>query len=526
MRWELPYPSRRQPVLADNVVATSQPLAAQAGLTMLRRGGNAVDAAVAAAITLAVVEPTSNGIGGDAFAIVADSAGQVWGLNASGRSPAGIDPTALLGRTAMPLRGWDTVTVPGAPSAWVALSDRFGRLAFDELFAPAIAYARGGWPVGPVTAAAWQHAPRAYEGFAEFARVFLPGGRPPAAGQRFACPEQARTLEAIAASHGEAFYRGELAERIAAYAAGSGGTLGAEDLAGHTPEWVRPLSVPFAGAQIHELPPNTQGLAALLALGALDRTEVARHPPESAAAVHLQAEATKLALAEARAHVADPEALQVDPAALLAPERLAALATGIDAERAGDPGHGMPAPGGTVYLAAADADGLMVSLIQSNYHGFGSGLVVPGTGIALHNRGAGFVTTPGHPNVVAPAKRPFHTIIPGLRSIDGVPVTAFGVMGGPMQPQGHTQLALRIGPWDQNPQAAVDAPRWRVESGLRLALEPGFPPGVAHGLRQLGHEVVAAAGMGGFGGAQVVERLPGCWLAASDPRKEGQAVGW
>jgi gamma-glutamyltranspeptidase / glutathione hydrolase len=527
MHWELPYPSRRQPVLAEHVVATSQPLAAQAGLEMMRRGGNAVDAAIAAAIALTVVEPTSNGIGGDAFAIIADPDGGIHGLNGSGRSPAAIDTEHLLGLDAMPLHGWDPVTVPGAVSAWVALSERFGRLPLLDVAQPAIRYAREGFLVSPITAAAWAASAELHGGRAGFAAAFLPGGRAPVAGERFTLPDQARTLELIAESAGAAFYTGELAERIVAHAASGAGALAGTDLEHHRADWVATISLAHAGCTIHELPPNGQGIAALLALGLLGHTPAETgEGPDSAHRIHLQAEAMKLALADTHRYVADPAAMELDPTRLLDPGYLAGRAGLLDPTVAGDPGHGRPRPGGTVYLAAADADGWLVSYIQSNYHGFGSGIVVPGTGIALHNRGAGFVTQAGHPNAVGPGKRPFHTIIPALTERDGRPHMALGVMGGPMQPQGHVQLLERIVGAGQNPQAASDAPRWRVDGGRTLALEPGVPAAVRAELERRGHEVVTGDSPWGFGGAQVVARIDGGWLAASDHRKDGQAVGF
>jgi gamma-glutamyltranspeptidase / glutathione hydrolase len=417
------------------------------------------------------------------------------------------------------------VTVPGAVAAWSALTRRFGRLDLATLLEPAIRYARHGWPVGPVTAALWAHAPAAFEGFAEFADAFLPGGRPPGPGQRFALPAQADTLERIAATGGEDFYRGRLAERIDAHARATGGALRAGDLAAYTPEWVDPIGLEVADATLHELPPNGQGLAALLALGILGHTDLADHPPGSAETLHLQIEAMKLALADTHRHVADPAAMRVDPASLLDEGHLKRQAQRIDPGAAADPGHGHPQPGGTVYLAAADADGTAVSFIQSNYYGFGSGVVVPGTGIALHNRGAGFSTDPEHPNAVAPGKRPFHTIIPAFLSWPTGGDLVFGVMGGPMQAQGHVQVVMRTVQYGENPQAAADAPRWRVGAGRRVALEPGHDPTVAAALAARGHALEPECGMGGFGGAQLVQRLGDCWLGASDPRKEGQAAG-
>ncbi len=526
VNWSCPYPSRRMPVFARNVVAASQPLAAQAGLEMLRRGGGAVDAALAAAIALTVVEPTGCGLGGDAFALLWDGAG-LTGLNSSGRSPAAWSPERFAGRTSMPAAGWEAVTVPGAVAAWSALSRRLGKLPFAELFGPAVDYARNGFPVAPVTAERWREAEAPGWGTPELRRLFFPGGRAPRPGQIFRAPEIAATLEEIAASHGEAFYRGRLAEAIAAAAAEAGGALAAADLAGHEAEWVAPLAVDYRGVALHELPPNGQGIAALIALGILRHFDLAALAPDAAESLHLQIEAMKRAFALVFREVADPRHMRIAPEALLGPERLAAEAAAVRRDRAGaPPADPPPPPGGTVYLAAADAAGTMVSFIQSNYTGFGSGVVVPGTGIALHNRGCGFALAPGHPNRVGGGKRPFHTIIPALATRGGRPLLAFGVMGAHMQPQGHVQMMTRIFDWGENPQAALDAPRWHVAADGTVALEPGFPPAAAAGLRRRGHRVVTDAPAALFGGGQLILALDGCYAAASDPRKDGQAVGF
>ncbi len=530
-RWAFPYPSQRMPVLAEQVVATSQPLAAQAGLDMLRRGGNAIDAAIAAAATLTVVEPTSNGLGSDAFALVWDGE-HLHGLNASGRAPRGVDADRFVGQGPMPEHGWDPVTVPGAVSAWQTLSERFGRLGLDTLVEPAARYAEHGWRVAPITAAAWTRGEDRLGAVDGFADAFLPGGRSPAPGQRFAFPDQARSLRAIGASAGAAFYTGELAERIAAAAHAAGAALDGADLAAHRPDWVEPVTRSVFGLDVAELPPNGQGIAALAALGILDGSPIGQWGPDSADSLHFQIEAMKAAFADVYAEVADPDTMRVGVDALLEPKRLADHLTTIEPRRAS---LRSPAPlprGGTVYLTAADDEGRMVSFIQSNYMGFGSGVVVPGTGISLHNRGAGFATEAGHPNVVAPGKRPFHTIIPAFAHRDGIPELAFGVMGGHMQPQGHIQMVLRIALHGQNPQTAIDAPRWRFDQGRSVALEAGVAPAVVEDLAARGHEVDQAApgvsdAMFGFGGAQIVQRLDeGAWLAASDPRKEGAAVGF
>jgi gamma-glutamyltranspeptidase / glutathione hydrolase len=523
--WETPYPSQRMPVLAANVVATSQPLAAQAGLRVMLDGGNAIDAAIAAAITLTVVEPTSNGIGGDLFAIVWDGT-SLHGLNASGRSPAAWTPQRFARQNQMPRRGWDAVTVPGAVSGWVELSRRFGSLPFERLFEPAIHYAREGFAVSPITAAAWEASVAALSSFGDFLTTFGPKGRAPRAGERFSCADQARTLELIAQSRGEAFYRGELAKQIAAAAASAGGAMTREDLAAHQCDWVGTIATSYRGVELHEIPPNGQGLAALIALGILRHLPLADAPVDSADSLHLQIEAMKLAMADAHRYVADPAHMDLAAAVLLDDAYLAQRARLIDPQRAGDPQHGTLRSGGTVYLAAADAHGRMVSLIQSNFSGFGSGIVIPGTGIAMQNRGFGFSLEPGHPNQVAPRKRPFHTIIPAMVMRGGRALMSFGVMGGPMQPQGHVQMMTRIFDYAQNPQAASDAPRWRIAAGRELLLEQGFNPLTVEQLRSRGHDVRLAPPEE-FGGGQFIYRIDDATcFGASDHRKDGQAVGF
>jgi gamma-glutamyltranspeptidase / glutathione hydrolase len=523
--WNFPYPSQRMPVFAPNVVATSHPLAAQAGLRMLLKGGNAVDAAVATAITLTVVEPTSNGIGGDAFALVWDG-GKLHGLNGSGRSPAAWTPERFAHLAAMPELGWDTVTVPGAVDTWVQLSDRFGKLPFKELFGPAIDYAQHGYVVSPITARSWQAAIPRYADYPDLNATFLIGSKAPAAGELFRCPAQARTLDAIAASRGKAFYRGAIAEKIVQYAQDTGGSLSMTDLAQHRSEWVDPITLNFSNCQFHEIPPNGQGLVVLIALGILERLEIDRYPVDSVDSIHLQIEALKVAFAEAHRQVADAAHMKMAPEDFLKDAYLQRRAKTIDPNQAASAAPSPPGDGGTVYLTAAGANGLMVSMIQSNYLGFGSGMVVPGTGISLHNRGNAFVTDPSHPNRVGPAKRPYHTIIPGFVTCSGEPVMSFGVMGAHMQPQGQVQLAVRMFCHAQNPQAACDAPRWYVEKDGRVALEPGFDPGLGAALAERGHQLMDVGDEPIFGGAQVIYRLKNGYCAASDPRKDGLAVGF
>lgn len=523
--WKFPYPSQRMPVFARNVVATSQPLAAQAGLQMLARGGNALDAALAAAIALTVVEPTSNGIGSDCFAIVWDGK-RLHGLNGSGRSPRAWSPERFAGLDSMPQFGWDAVTVPGAVDAWFALSRRFGRLPFADLFEPACRYATDGFLVSPITAGKWALIPDRFRDCPDFAKTFLPRGRAPLPGELFRPAGLAATLKAIAETRGEAFYRGELAEKIVSFSRQNGGALSADDLAEHRSEWVQTLSMDWRGYTVHELPPNGQGLNVLIALGILKRLGVDNFPADSPDSLHLQIEAMKAAFAAAGRHIADPAWMTVDPPRLLGDSLLEDIARCVRMDRAAFPAAALPVDGGTVYLSAADQEGMMVSLIQSNYHGFGSGIVIPETGISMQNRGAGFTLRPGHPNRVAGGKRPFHTIIPGFVMKDGAPLMSFGVMGAHMQAQGHLQMMTRIFAYGQNPQAAADAPRWYVAEDSVLSLEAGFGPAVREELKRRGHRLTDKAPTSLFGGAQLIYRLPDGYCAASDPRKDGQAVGF
>ena len=535
--WRLPYPSQRAPVLAENVVATSQPLAAQAGLEILRQGGNAADAAVATAIALTVLEPINNGIGSDAFCLIWNPAdGKVHGLNGSGRAPKALTPERFKGQGAMPHVGWDPVTVPGAVSAWAAVSERFGKLGFDRLFEPAIRYAAGGFPVTARTAGGIAGSAEQFKAFPEFAQTFLPAGRPPQPGERVVYKDHAATLRRIAETKGEAFYRGDLSERIAAHAKATGGLMTDDDLAAHTADWVEPIAQDYRDHRLYEIPPNGQGLAALIALGVLSRHRLAGLSPDCPDVLHLQIEAMKLGFADAHRYIADPSTMDVKASDLLAAGYLDERAKLIDPDKAQDFGHGTPRPGGTVLLTAADASGMMVSFIQSNYMGFGSGVVVPGTGIALQNRGACFTLQKAHPNEVGGGKRPYHTIIPAFLTRPGgadgkkeEPVMAFGVMGGFMQPQGHVQVTSRVVDFAQNPQAALDAPRWQVAGGLSVNLEPGFAKETYEELRRRGHQVhVAGERHVGFGGGQAVYRLDGGagYLGASEPRNDGQAVGF
>ncbi|GAC1427306.1 MAG: gamma-glutamyltransferase family protein [Burkholderiaceae bacterium] len=526
--WSFPYTSQRMPLLADNVVSTSQPLAAGAGLQMLARGGNAADAALATAICLTVVEPCMNGIGGDAFALIWDGS-KLHGLNASGRSPAAWTPAYFSKYDAMPRLGWDSVTVPGAVSAWRAVSERFGSLPFEDLFEPALRYARKGFPVSPTVHRQWQAQVPGLINQPGFRDAFTRAGRAPLPGERWICAGQAHTLERIAKTRGEAFYRGDLAQAIADHARATGGALREADLAAHTCDWVDPITTAYRDLELHEIGPNTQGIAALMALGMLRHFDQAMLKRDDALAVHLQVEAMKLAFADLHEYVADIRNMTtVLPTHMLNDVYLARRAHQIDLTRASRPAFGQPHTGGTVYLTAADSNGMMVSFIQSNFKGFGSGVVVPDTGIALHNRGWGFNLRPGHCNAVAPGRRPFHTIIPGFVTRGGQPLMSFGVMGGSMQAQGHVQIMRNIADLGLNPQAASDAPRWRVlDDNYGVAVEWNMAPEIVDGLVALGHPVQQAARFDtDFGSAQLAMRLPGgTYLAASDHRKDGYPVG-
>ncbi len=524
--WNLPYASRRQPIFARNIVTTSQPLATQAGIAMLRAGGNAVDAALATAIALTVVEPCSNGVGSDLFALVWDG-NELAGLNASGRAPAAWNPARYKGMSAIPRTGWDTVTIPGAVSGWVALSERFGKLPFADLFAPAIRYASEGYAVSPVVADKWNKAIPILGAVPGFAEHFLPRGRAPEIGELFVSAATAKTLTKIAATRGEAFYRGELAETMVAHARANAGAHTLDDFAAHQCDWVTPLAHDYRGYTVHEIPPNGQGIAALMALGILENFDFEGEAVDSISVQHLEIEAMKLAFADVYRFVGDPTAMTIAPSQLLDRGYLASRAKLIDRKLAQDFRHGTPPPGGTVYISAADEAGMMVSLIQSNYMGFGSGIVVPGTGISLQNRGTGFSLTPGHPNLVGGGKRPFHTIIPGFVTRDGAPWCSFGVMGGPIQPQAHVQTLVRMIDYDANPQAVLDAPRWKVQEGLSLDLESSAQPALRQGLAALGHEFATIPdSYMDFGAGQFIVRTEAGYVAGTDPRRDGQAAGF
>lgn len=543
--WTNPYSTARTPLFARNIVSTSQPLAAQAGLRVMAQGGNAVDAAIAAAAVLTMTEPCSNGLGADAFAIVWDG-NALHGLNASGISPARWTLDYFRGKYGpdlaknRPARGADSITVPGAVAGWSVLHAKLGRLPFAEVLAPAIDYAERGFAVSPNVQDKWTRATPILKDEPGWAEHFLPDGRIPAIGQHFTLRGAARTLKQIAESKGEAYYRGDIAQAIASHLRAHGGAMTAADLDTcwrfiHSDGWVGTISAPFAGHVLHEIPPNGQGIAALGALGILRHTDlaelIARRGIDAPDAQHLMIEAMKLAFADTYAFVSDARSMRVRPADLLDDGYLRERARSIDARRASEFAAGTPPRGGTIYLTTADAGGMMVSFIQSNYMGFGSGVVVPGYGISLQNRGAGFSMDAASPNVVAPHKRPFHTIIPALLMKDGAPQMSFGIMGGNMQPQGHVQTLVRMLLGKQQPQAACDAPRWKAMEGLDLEVEAAMPAATVDDLRARGHRITSGTDTYmDFGAGQFIWRLgdPAIdgYVAASDPRRDGQAVGY
>jgi gamma-glutamyltranspeptidase/glutathione hydrolase len=478
---------RRMPAVAgEAMIATSNPLATAAGLEAFEAGGNAVDAALAAATVLPVAEPTDNGLGGDAFALVWHD-GALHGLNGSGRAPRVVDEIRV------DETGPRSVTVPGAVRAWADLAERFGRLGLDRALGRAADRARGGVACSARIADKW-----ARESNAPFPA--------PRLGERFVIPGLAETLERIAAEGPDALYRGTVAEAIASVS-----WLEEDDLAEHRSEWVVPLRYDYRGVEVCELPPNGQGAAALVGLALYDGLEPG---------LHSQIEAMKLALADAYAHLGDGSW----PEALLDPEHLRARRALVHAESALDPAPSVLPRGGTTYLCAVDADGTAISLIQSVYGTFGSGVVAPGTGIVLQNRGAGFVEEEGHPNRLAAGKRPFHTIIPGMLLEGGSLLGPFGVMGGAMQPQGHMQVVLRLVDHGDDPQAALDAPRWRVGPGREVEVEPGL--WYAEGqLAALGHDVSRAAVQHPFGVGQAILRVGDALVGGSDGRGDGFAAG-
>jgi gamma-glutamyltranspeptidase/glutathione hydrolase len=528
-----PYPMRRRTVFARNgMVATSQPLAAQAGLDILKKGGNAIDAAVATAAALTVLEPTANGIGSDAFAIVWTK-GKLHGLNSSGPAPKAISIDAVKerGHEEMPKYGLIPVTVPGAPGAWAELNKEFGKLPLADVLAPAVKYAREGYPVSPVTAAAWNRAKEIYaknstEGvFAEWFKTFAPNDKAPQAGDMWKSENHAKTLELIGKTQAEAFYRGELAEKIDALSKEYDGFIRYEDLAEFKPEWVDPISVDYKGYKVWEIPPNGQGLVALMALNIMKDLEVKGR--DDVETLHKQMEAIKLAFADGQKYITERSHMSFTTDELLS-EQYAAKRRALIGDLAKKAEADEPKKGGTVYLCAADGEGNMISYIQSNYMGFGSGVVVPGTGIALQNRGNNFTLDPYHDNHLAPGKRTYHTIIPGFLTKGDVPIGPFGVMGGFMQPQGHMQVIMNTIDFGLNPQAALDAPRFRWNKDMNISMEMGFPQHTINALIRKGHDIKVESKTGGFGRGQIIWRNPdtGVLVGGTESRTDGTVAAW
>ena len=529
-----PYASNRYCLTAGRgMVATGSNLAASAGLEVMQKGGNAIDAAVAAAAALTVVEPTANGLGSDAFALVWVK-DRLYGLNASGYAPSGITLEAVRNSSPdgkMPVYGWTPVMVPGAVSAWPALLKRFGKLTLKEVLAPAIRLAEEGFPLGPMTASMWERAAGIYQKrFAgkpeheEWFRTFTRDGEPYHFGEIVHLRNHAKTLRLIAETDGEAFYRGEIAEQFVRQSERDGGYFRREDLAGYAPQWVDPISVSYRGFDVWEIPPNGQGITALMALNILKEFEFTEK--ENDLTFHRQIEAMKIAFADAKHCVTDPACMTIDYHDLLAPEYGRKRAAQIG-ETAGLPTFDMPPKSGTVYLCTADGEGNMVSYIQSNYMGFGSGIVLEGYGAALQNRGADFSLDETAANVLAPLKKSYHTIIPGFITKADKAIGPFGVMGGYMQPQGHVQNVMNLVDFHLNPQMALDAPRWQWTKNKDVIVEPSFSNQIARQLARRGHNISVALNSTGFGRGQMIVRLEnGVLVGGCESRTDSNIALW
>jgi len=543
-----PFATRSEVIARHGMVATSQPLATQVGLDMLKAGGTAIDAAIAANAALGLMEPTGCGVGGDLFAIVWSARDQrLYGLNASGRAPGGLSLAALkvelarIGRSTIPSIGFLPITVPGAVDGWFELHGRFGKLPMRQVLAPAIRYAQEGFPLSELIAHYWERNVRAFTTLPGAAQAtWAPGGKTPVKGELFKNPDLARTYLELAEGRGrDGFYRGVIADQIDAFMRAEGGHLRKADFERHTSTWVDPVSVNYRGYEVFELPPNGQGVAALQMLNLLEDFDLRAMGRNSVDALHVMIEAKKLAFEDRARFYADPEFHRTPLAWLLSKDyarERRALIKPDQAARVVEPGQ-PPAPQDTIYLCTADAEGNMVSLIQSNYRGMGSGIVVPGLGFGFQDRGEQFALDPAHPNVYAPGKRPFHTIIPAFVLKDRKPWLAFGVMGGAMQPQGHVQILVNLIDFGLNLQEAGDAPRWQHEGSSeptgttmsgsgQVYLESAIPWEVSRELIRRGHDV--RTDLGGYGGYQAILRDPatGTYYGASESRKDGQAAGW
>jgi gamma-glutamyltranspeptidase/glutathione hydrolase len=523
----------RSTVYAPNgAIATSQPLATAAGLHVLQNGGNAVDAAVTAAIVLSLVEPHMTGLGGDLFALVWSAKDKkLYGLNASGRSGSLMTFAELTKRGRRSISGVEAVTVPGSVSGWHALLTRFGTKTLADAMQPTIKYAEVGFPVTPIIASDWQGSEAKLKRDPGAAATYLiDSQRAPRAGEWFRNPDYAKTLRAIASGGPGVLYGGELGKRVADHIQKLGGFITVEDLKAHQVSWVEPLSVAFRGYRLWEMGPHNQGIAALEMLRILDAYDLKSMGHNSAKYLHHLIEAKKLAYADLNEYVSDPATMKIKPEVLLSDQFIEARRKLIDPNKAAD----RPGPGAavteteTIYLTASDSEGNMVSLINSNFDYFGSGVAVPGTGFVLQDRGAGFNLREGHANVAAPRKLPFHTLVPAFvtRTNNGVeePFLSFGVMGGAMQPQGHVQVLLNLVVFGMDLQQAIDAARFRHNAGLGVSVERQLPADVRTQLTSMGHEI-REANIGTFGGAQAIMKLVKGWAAGSDPRKDGMAAG-
>jgi gamma-glutamyltranspeptidase/glutathione hydrolase len=539
------FATRSEVHARNGMAATSHPLATQIALDVLKAGGSAVDAAIAANAALGLMEPTGNGVGGDLFAIVWDpKTRKLHGYNGSGRSPKALTLAHFRAQRLdrVPSFGPLPVTVPGAVDGWFALHGRFGKLPMGEVLAPAIRYARDGHPVAPIIARYWALSVQRFANYPGFAEQFTLAGRAPASGEIWINANLAATLESIAREGRDGFYQGEIPRVIERYMKAQGGFLAAADFAAHRGDWVDPVSTNYRGYDVWELPPNGQGIAALQILNLLEAYDLASYGFGSPEHVHLFVEAKKLAFEDRARHYADPEFAKLPVARLIGKDYAAERRQLIDPERAArsvEAGNPALAQGDTIYLTTADKNGMMVSLIQSNYRGMGSGMTPPGLGFMLQNRGEQFVLKDGHPNSYAPAKRPFHTIIPAFVTKEGEPWLSFGVMGGAMQPQGHVQILINLIDFGMNLQEAGDAPRIHhdgstepegqvlaMSDGGEVQLESGFSHTTVQALMDKGHKVGFANGP--YGGYQAIRRDPktGVYTGASESRKDGHAAGY
>jgi len=530
------YPSRRSVIFGKKgMVCTSQPLAAQAGLDTLKKGGNVVDAIITTATCMTVLEPTSNGLGSDAFALYWDAKTQkLYGLNGSGFAPAALTPEAMQakGYTAMPDRGWASVTIPGAPSAWAELHKRFGKMAFADCLEPAINYAENGFPLQPVVGQLWEEAVETFAPYKDkpefqpFFATFMKNGNP-TVGSLVKLPDQAKTLRELAATQCESYYRGAIAQAFAKFAKETGGYITAEDLAKYRAEWVEPIHTDYHGYTICEIPPNGQGLVVLMTLDIMDKLALQKADHDDVATIHKQIEAMKQAFIDGMTYISDAHSMKQMSVEHLLSDTYAEERAKEITDTALMPKPSDPYCGGTVYLCAADEEGNMISYIQSNYKGFGSGIVIPGYGIALNDRACGFSLNSHSDDYLVPGKKPYHTIIPGFLMKEGKAVGPFGVMGAYMQPQGQVQVLMNMIDFGMNPQEALDAPRWQWLGGKKIEIEPDFGPHLAEALRKRGHQVAIQPDFIGFGRGQIILRDEnGVLTGATEPRADGCVAAW